>query len=488
MTDSRNQLYNPRNSSSTDESSSTSGTNAIDKRQKGIFQRLLQKKHRKARRDNPPDHPPRPPHPKYDPLKERIHASQKHRHFNSLKFDDSGANTSYQSYHVVEKARKKDHVVFFKYNDPTSLMSELETVAWSLYHLVEPGAVPERANAHYNSRGQFVGLSVRAIPDFRSTFDEALTIEDLKNPDRIASIAIGLALSIFFEEDDLHRGNIDKNGKRIDFDMSLWPLMGKFKGGSVIDWMARPHDKYRFVVTPRDLENFPDLQDAQPFYWPTKPQPIITEGTRAVLSRLSIIKISKNAFPTDENCVFKLLNPNYNKNDERLHKLSNALSDSELKTIHETFTYYKFKTWLKCILLDDRHYLATIKKHIRNNLTDIDEHNHKKPLTDIILEHIHERKQDFKDALVQTPSFQKFMWANGQRALREIMQEFHEQNMHAIDKDIKTRNKGKNPPVERMTNDIVNLEEVKNTYSEIFELAKDSALSALPNRFSQTRL
>ena len=226
-------------------------------------------------------------------------AAQKHRAKESMRLYTDAAMAlpaSARSAHAVEKVTKKGLVRFFKHNTTDSIMSELEAAVWSIYHINAPHHVPAKANAHFNRENEYVGISTTEIPSFRSTMDEPLEEKDLLKRSTVKALAVILTLSYILEEDDLHRGNMSKDGFRIDFDMSLWPVLGNFKEGTMIDWMYRPRDQERFCITANDIDNFPDIKDAKPFYWPTIPQPIITEGARNVLS--NFIPISRNAFPT----------------------------------------------------------------------------------------------------------------------------------------------------------------------------------------------
>lgn len=79
------------------------------------------------------------------------------------------------------------------------------------------------------------------------------------------------ALSYFFEEDDLHKGNIGiSNGKvvRVDFDMSAFSIVGRpeLRGPrSSVDF-RRLEDT--FAVSSKDIEQFPELTGADPYYFP----------------------------------------------------------------------------------------------------------------------------------------------------------------------------------------------------------------------------
>lgn len=359
---------------------------------------------------------------------------------------------SAKTFHVVVTVPRNGKTRFFKHNTPGSVMSELEAVAWSFYHLIAPRYVPPKANAHFNREGEYIGISLEAIPGFKSTIEEggALTEEDLKNPEIVKGLAVNLAMSYFFEEDDLHRGNMSKNGCRIDFDMSLWPIFGHFKEGSKIDWMYRPYDQKGFTITAKDIDNFPELIDAKPFYWPTKPPMAIVETARKALS--GYVPISKNGFPTDDNKLFISLKNN------------------------ETFIYHKFKTLLKCMLVSEQDYQHLIAQHLRENLRHTDPQIPEKNISDLLLKHIEMRKRDLRNVLINMPSFHNFLWKNGKKAMLEIMEEFREHNKSVRNSETKKWMKDPSRATDPLFDGLINLVNIKHAYSSIFRDAKDIAI------------
>lgn len=387
---------------------------------------------------------------------QREFAAQKHRPIDCMRFYADAAMAlpdSAKSAHAVEKVTKKGKVLFFKHNTPGSLMSELEAAVWAIYHVVAPKHVPAKANAHFNSKNEYVGVSLQEIPDFQSTMDDPLAEKDLSDKSTVKGLAVILALSYILEEDDLHRGNMSKLGFRIDFDMSLWPVLGNFKEGTVIDWMYRPRDVERFCITTDDIDNFPDIKDAKPFYWPTIPQPIITEGARNVLS--NFIPISRNAFPTIENLLFKKLKDN------------------------PDFIQEKFKTFLKFLLIDTDHYAMLINQHLRENLRNPDPHTQFKKISEIMVEHLEGRKKQLRDVLVKMPSFQSFLWSHGAAVKQEILAEFSEYNNgireHEAAKRLKNPQRGEGV----MFDTLIRLEDIKNNYTDIYREAKAYACAPM---------
>jgi len=93
----------------------------------------------------------------------------------------------------------------------------------------------------------------------------------------LKSLANVLTTSYSLEEDDLHRGNfgfyvVEQEGKpqvvffKIDHDLMLADSVMSHCHTRFLNWF---HGSDAFQITARDLENFPDLQDSQNYYWPT---------------------------------------------------------------------------------------------------------------------------------------------------------------------------------------------------------------------------
>lgn len=378
-------------------------------------------------------------------------AAPKHRLVERLNFfgDASAAlPNSTKSFHLVEKVTYKNRNRFYKHNPEGSLMSALETVGWSLYHLIEPDYVPDKANTHYNRQGKSVGVSVAEIPNFSSIKESPLTELDLENEEILKGLAICMVLSWFFAEDDLHRGNMDKFGHRIDFDMSLYPVTGYFKESAFLH-VYRPCDPSRFNITERDIESFPKLTDANPFYWPTKPQPIIDEGTRNKLS--SFLPISNNAFQCTD--------------IELLKKLSD----------NPTFIYYKYRTMLKLSLLNKVHFEQRIQDHMPKGITHPDPKFSNVKIADLILDFIVNRQQQLRQTLVKMPSFQDFLLLSGEDAKTSILEAFATSNQKLRERERSKYAKHPDRPASILINNLIDPDEVEELYNNIFREMKDCA-------------
>lgn len=378
------------------------------------------------------------------------------------------------SFHSVDKVSKKhpkkkhNPIRFFKHNPCHSLMSELEAVCCAFFRLIAPRHAPT-ARAHYDKDNIYVGLSSKGVPGFKSTKEDPLkeenlkidaldkgyftipeldeidarvaqdgyildnmaddqiifekcidndkknktyvTVKDLKNYRMIKGQAIGLTASYVLGEDDCHRGNISKYGIRIDFDMTLWWILCKFKESGIVDWTFRFPNESTFIIHPYDILHFPNLVHADPFYWPTKPPKILKEPLRSFVGKM--LPVSENAYEVHDNSVFQ-----------------------KLET-HPVFVYHKYATLLKFILTNHEMYRAVAKLYLRENITMED-----KNLIDVLSQHIDKRIQLFKKVLLQMPDFYAFLNTidknvgekYGDIILDDIKSEFEQRNQKYMNK------------------------------------------------------
>lgn len=300
-----------------------------------------------------------------------------------------------------------------RYNDIHSPMIPLEAICYNYYKLLIPDCV-SKTYAHYvdcGAEGQkYVGVSSKAIPNFRSIASDPLTDTDLKNHDILKHLALILTASYIFAEDDLHRGNLSKH-HRIDFDMSLWPILYYFKK----EWTFRPPEKRFDVIDPDDILHFPNLKKAKPFYWPTNDPSIIPPGIISAIEKVTGHKASENAFTIDVIELFRKLE------------------------LNETFRYYKYRTLLKYILTDQLIYrnLARlvspqILKKTDGTPTDI---------YTLMADYHNGRIAAFKGVLQDLPEFQEFIQTHGEQALKEIKAEFAQHDQHHMKQAEKLSNK-----------------------------------------------
>lgn len=448
------------------------------------------KKPQKSRRGPPPSHAPCIP---VDPkilLKEKeifkqIHAAPEHLGLGCLQRTNRRPDN--RTFHAVEIVKRNGEVFFYKQHNPklNPLLPELEAVAWSFYHLVAPTMVPEEVNAHFDEAGRYDGISVKGIPGFESIREKPLREEDLQDDDILKGLGVGLALSYIFAEEDLHTGNIDKYGRRIDFDMSLYPILGRFKqhlatiheqnivelheryvvtrlvDGTIIDWQYRPYHKDRYEIDEYDIEHFPDIRVASPFYWVTKSGPVHTD-IRQGFAR---------AFPTSTNAID-------NADIENYKKLTNI----------STFRKHLYKTLLKFLLIDDSYFVTEAKKHIRTHLKWLDDNNEIKPIYRSLVEFVSERKKTLRRKLTNMDEFFKFLCRDGEWAIKEIIEEFKDANQMQLAASAKQTYNGLRlfdndlDASTRLNSTLFHTDSIRRSYDAIFQQTLDNSYMAMANR------
>jgi|GEM_PF-4922353 len=227
----------------------------------------------------------------------------------------------------------------------------------------------------------------------------------------VKGAAIGLTVSYIFMEDDLHQNNMTKDGKRIDFDMSLWPILFDFKKNGVIDVAFRKPSITAYDVTKYDIVHFPHIKDIVPFYWPTNSPHILSESTTALLK--NFVPVSTNPYSLQINSIY--------------HKLEK----------NPVFVYHKFSTMLKYILSNADTYRYIAQLHMRKECVF-----QSKPVIEILAQCQASRIQKFKDQLVKIPFFAEFMTRHGKVVFKEIMATFvarnhlYEQKVLQIERDL----------------------------------------------------
>ncbi|GEM_PF-5492133 len=192
------------------------------------------------------------------------------------------------------------------------------------------------------------------------------------------------ALSYFLEEDDLHKGNIgisDSTVVRIDFDMSAFSIVGKqdLRG-------SRSSFDYRvlgeaFIITPRDIEHFPELVDSMPYYFPC-------------VSRMAA---SANGYTADE-----------------VRKFSALQKDSR-------FVRRAYLMFLKIISMPDDVFSNLLSAHIGNH-----------EIVSELSVHFIRRKQILREVLLLKNECHKFKNFLETLSVDEIKSIFFEVNQHNL--------------------------------------------------------
>lgn len=167
----------------------------------------------------------------------------------------------------------------------------------------------KRYKAHLTNKNILTNallLSTDKIDEFYKKIEEQykITYANLNNYRIVKGLAIGLTSSFIFTEDDLHRNNFSKYGKRIDFDMSLWQISYHYKESNAV-WWRKPTDK-TFKRSTADISNFPFLQSSGPFYWPAN----LPHNTTSTTWKDVLNLIAKKIYLPQENSTFRKLKDN----------------------------------------------------------------------------------------------------------------------------------------------------------------------------------
>ncbi len=263
-----------------------------------------------------------------------------------------------------------------------------------------------------------------------------ITISDLRHYRLIKIQAMSLCLSYYCYENDNHNNNNGKKG-RVDFDMSFWEFLKKFKNPNWFEWFKDTVKnvlptfikdifgiKDKFTYTVEDMENFPHIK-APLRYWPAVASPLDAS------SKVGAAPFIENFYRVDDVVPFQRLKS------------------------HPVFDFIKWKEFLKCALVTDEMHEASAKIVIRNKVEFMDlEDNKKKVLLDEFVAHKKQQSDAFTDTLVQCPSFKLFLEQytekvntanNGvvtkNKIFELIKQEFEEEQLAIYKNEVKNGNK-----------------------------------------------
>ncbi|PIZ04648.1 MAG: hypothetical protein COY58_02535 [Gammaproteobacteria bacterium CG_4_10_14_0_8_um_filter_38_16] len=296
------------------------------------------------------------------------------------------------------KLRKEDQGVACKWllkeigSSVSPAIAEIEAAMAGLYALIEPDRIP-KVRAIYKAESLESSASVsKLFPSFydlESYLNTTTFTEDVLDSLVDAGIAEILAMSYFFEEDDLHKKNIGFSGNskklvRVDFDMSAYVMVSRsdLRGPRSYTFRSATPEK-TFDITARDLSQFPKLVDADPHYFPTKYR----------------VNTSPHAYSSHEVSVFL------------------ALSH------HADFFKRSYQTFLKIILMPEASFKKTIAAFIPQG-------NNQATFQD----HFIARKQKLKIELIKTLKFRSFWQASHKVVFEKIIHDIAQYNASLKDK------------------------------------------------------
>ena len=227
-----------------------------------------------------------------------------------------------------------------------------------------------------------------------------ITAHDLKNYRILKRQATALVARYLMQDTDGHNQNMSKDGWIIDFDMAKLNIAFQFRNASERDKLLRRPDEKTFVVTTNDVRNFPDITDANYFYWVTK-ETILPESL--IPSAPPWLYKIENFFRKIDNDVYKNLARN------------------------PIFLFFKWTAFLKYILCDGDIFRKIGELHLRADLFYKDEQDgRKKNLLDEIILDEQQRIKKLCEVLLNIPQFQNFMVRHGVYAFKLINEDITE--------------------------------------------------------------
>ncbi|MBA3660131.1 MAG: hypothetical protein H0W64_00195 [Gammaproteobacteria bacterium] len=224
-----------------------------------------------------------------------------------------------------------------------------------------------------------------------------VSVKDMRNYRIVKRQAIGLICRYCFLDTDGHNRNMSKLGDILDFDMSLLPVLFQFRKVTEKDRLLRKPDENMFMVTAYDIANFPDIKNANFYYWVTKETWIPDSLTGVSSYHL----IPQNFFRKSDNKTYKAL------------------------ARHPAFVYNKYLTLTKFMVLDESTFRNIARLHVSEkfNYVDLDDKLEKNGI-DEITKLMKKRLSDVKNVVVNMRMYQKFIGEQGQYAEEVINKEF----------------------------------------------------------------
>lgn len=327
------------------------------------------------------------------------------------------------------------------YNEELVFLKKTANSAEKLLDLVMQKSVTISANRKLEEAYRLAiarGIDILSADDNeRITCDGfSIKIKDLKNYRIVKRLAVALVTRYLMQDTDGHNQNMSKDGWLIDFDMAKLRILFQFREPDFWDRRLRQPTERTFVITERDIANFPNIVDADFYYWPTK----ATILTKSMAKKISLVyTVRENFFEKKDNDTFKKLATN------------------------PVFVFHKYKTLLKYILTDRKMYQTIGKFHLRDDVMYKDWNDGKvKNLLDEIVNDEEARIQKMREVLVKMPEFQKFMAYNGKYVMNLIKEEFL-----AYRNKYKAKIKEK-PHFKEVVN-AINLDEIHKNYLKIFK-------------------
>lgn len=324
---------------------------------------------------------------------QKRHCRQSKRGERYLPLNSYRAIKSGHTTEIVSRPRvagKKEPALYVRKQFDRPYLAEIEAAMSAYYRLHLPRAIPkvrvQEDGMHTLSKilPGFIDLKTYLVDGFTAEKKTLLISRGLPEI---------LALSIIAEEDDLHAENIgifdsqyEQLVGRIDFDMSAYSFISResLRGPRSYDLFGSSGET-RFLLTADDINDFPILHKADPFYWVTKKT--ITLATH-------------------------------------------GYSDAEIQAFRELaddkdFKHRAYRFFLKSILMPDQAIKDVFSAFISNSATI-----ESPPINilNFLQTNFLAKKANFKKTLLQSTKFMKWFESLDVEELSSIFDEFSEYN------------------------------------------------------------
>lgn len=114
-------------------------------------------------------------------------------------------------------------------------------------------------------------------------------VRDLKNYRTVKGLGVGLTTRYIFKEGDGHNSNMSKDGIILDFDWTKANILSDFRQHDAFNQLLRHPDSVAFACDEYTIKHFPDINEPNLFYWPTKQPDLRTILLTNLAGLLSVI-------------------------------------------------------------------------------------------------------------------------------------------------------------------------------------------------------
>lgn len=157
--------------------------------------------------------------------------------------------------------------------------------------------VLEAFDRHVNAKKINLELCGEFLDEEINGVHYRVSIQDLNNYRIIKGLGVGLSTRYIFKEGDGHNSDMSKKGEILDFDWTKADIIYDFRTHDAFNRLLRHSKKEGFPITEYNVTHFPDVNEPDLFYWPTK-QPdvrdIILKNLAELFSRIEQDLLANN--------------------------------------------------------------------------------------------------------------------------------------------------------------------------------------------------